>query len=51
MLRPSGTEPKLKYYFYALGQVEEDGDLDAAKATATLLLQRIAGDFTAQDER
>ncbi|MBW2542127.1 MAG: phospho-sugar mutase [Deltaproteobacteria bacterium] len=51
MLRPSGTEPKLKYYFYALGRVEKNGDLDAAKATATLLLQRIADDFTAQDER
>lgn len=51
MLRPSGTEPKLKYYFYALGHVEKDGDLEGAKATAAQLLERIADDFTAEDDR
>jgi phosphomannomutase len=51
MLRPSGTEPKLKYYFYALGRVEKDGDLDGAKAAAARLLERIADELTAQDDR
>jgi phosphomannomutase len=46
MLRPSGTEPKLKYYFYAVGRVEKDGDLEGAKATARELLERIAEDLT-----
>ena len=46
MLRPSGTEPKLKYYFYAVGRVEPDGDLAVAKAKAHTLLDRIATDLT-----
>ena len=50
MLRPSGTEPKLKYYFYAAGCVDEDGDLEAAKATTRSLLERIADDLTATSD-
>jgi len=46
MLRPSGTEPKLKYYFYAVARVD-DGDLEAAKEEARSLLLRIADDLTA----
>jgi phosphomannomutase len=47
MLRPSGTEPKLKYYFYAVGRVEPNGDLDEAKRRTHVLLERIVGDLTA----
>ena len=46
MLRPSGTEPKLKYYFYTVARVD-DGDLEAAKEEARSLLQRIADELIA----
>jgi len=45
MLRPSGTEPKVKYYCYAVDRVENDGDLEAAKGRARALLQRITDDL------
>lgn len=46
MLRPSGTEPKLKHYVYAVGKVEGHRDLDATKVSTRALLERIVDDLT-----
>jgi len=45
MLRPSGTEPKLKYYFYATAPRHADGGLSAAKASALAVLDRMVEDL------
>ena len=45
MLRPSGTEPKLKYYFYATAPHHADGGLSAAKASALAVLDRMVEDL------
>lgn len=45
MLRPSGTEPKLKHYFYAVGRVTPDADLDDVKTATFALLDRIVDDL------
>jgi phosphomannomutase len=45
MVRPSGTEPKLKYYFYAAASVGRRG-LEAAKSEATSKLERMVEDLT-----
>jgi phosphomannomutase len=44
MLRPSGTEPKLKYYFYATAPHRADGELSASKAKALAILDRMIED-------
>ena len=41
MLRPSGTEPKLKYYFYAMAPHRTDGGLSASKARTLAVLDRM----------
>ena len=46
MLRPSGTEPKLKYYFYAAAPAHSRGDLEASKKHAFGVLERVAEDLT-----
>jgi len=46
MLRPSGTEPKLKYYFYAAAPVDGRGDLAASKKQAFAVLERLVRDLT-----
>jgi phosphomannomutase len=46
MLRPSGTEPKLKYYFYAVGRARPNGDLEATQAEARVILARMVDDLT-----
>ena len=46
MLRPSGTEPKLKYYFYAAAPARSRGDLHASKKHAFDMLERVAEDLT-----
>lgn len=46
MLRPSGTEPKLKYYFYATAPSPGNGALGESKTQALAVLKRIAEDFT-----
>ena len=47
MMRPSGTEPKLKHYVYAVGTVGAGGDLETTKAETRALLGRIVEDLTA----
>jgi phosphomannomutase len=46
MLRPSGTEPKLKFYFYAVGSPAADKGLQSAKASARAVVERMAKDLT-----
>jgi phosphomannomutase len=46
MLRPSGTEPKLKYYFYATAPASTRGDLVESKRRALEVLERIARDLS-----
>ena len=46
MLRPSGTEPKLKYYFYATAPAQAHGDLGQSKEQALAVLERMAEDLT-----
>ena len=46
MLRPSGTEPKLKYYFYATAPAHARNDLEASKQHAFDVLERMADDLT-----
>ncbi|MGB5810901.1 MAG: phospho-sugar mutase [Polyangiales bacterium] len=43
MIRPSGTEPKLKYYLYARATI--DGNLADARTAAEKLLDRISADL------
>ena len=45
MMRPSGTEPKLKYYFYAAAPARLRNDLVAAKTQALDLLDRMVDDL------
>ncbi|MFW2386896.1 MAG: phospho-sugar mutase [Polyangiales bacterium] len=44
MLRPSGTEPKLKHYFYATASTRRD-DLDTAKQKALRVIDRLVDDL------
>jgi len=46
MLRPSGTEPKLKYYFYATAPAHSRNDLGESKKQAFDVLERMARDLT-----
>ncbi len=46
MVRPSGTEPKLKYYFYAKARRHAREDLGAAKKEAHAVLERMVNDLT-----
>jgi len=48
MMRPSGTEPKLKYYFYAAAPVRLGNDLIEAKKQAFAVLERIVEDLISQ---
>ncbi len=45
MMRPSGTEPKLKYYFYAAAPARLRHDLEEAKKQAGAVLQRMVEDL------
>jgi phosphomannomutase len=46
MLRPSGTEPKLKYYFYATASPSTGESLEEAKQQARDVLARMVEDLT-----
>jgi phosphomannomutase len=46
MLRPSGTEPKLKYYFYATAPAHAQDDLREPKQYAFDVLERMVQDLT-----
>ena len=46
MVRPSGTEPKLKYYFYAMARGDAKEDRAAAKREARAVLERMVNDLT-----
>ena len=46
MLRPSGTEPKLKYYFYATAPTSTQADLAESKKRAFAVLESMVEDFT-----
>lgn len=46
MLRPSGTEPKLKYYFYATAPPATRNDADQAERAAKSVLGRLVADLT-----
>jgi len=50
MLRPSGTEPKLKYYFYAMGPSHAREDLVGAKKQAFAVLERMVEDLTGAND-
>ncbi len=43
--RPSGTEPKIKYYFDLREQVAQDESLDAARSRAEARLDELAASF------
>ena len=45
--RPSGTEPKLKVYLQVSLPPERSGDLDAARAEASTLMEQLKADMTA----
>jgi phosphomannomutase len=44
MVRPSGTEPKLKYYFYAMAPVHDPLTLQASKEAAMAVLRLMQAD-------
>ena len=46
MLRPSGTEPKLKHYVYAVGRARPGEPLESVKTRTEALVDRIADDLT-----
>ena len=45
MLRPSGTEPKLKYYFYATAPTNAQADLAESKKRALAVLESMVEDL------
>jgi phosphomannomutase len=45
IVRPSGTEPKLKYYVEAIEPVPVDGDVRVARDTAGMRAERIVGEL------
>jgi phosphomannomutase len=50
MLRPSGTEPKLKYYFCATAPKNPQNDLAESKKRAFAVLDRMVEDLTGSND-
>ena len=50
MLRPSGTEPKLKYYFYATAPVHTQDDLAESQKQAFGVLERMVEDLSRSND-
>ena len=48
-VRPSGTEPKLKYYLFAY-RPPDTGDLETQRGDTRLQLERMAADLIAAGE-
>jgi phosphoglucomutase/phosphomannomutase len=46
-VRPSGTEPKVKFYTFAFDPPEAGRDLEAAKAAQTARLKAMGADLRA----
>ncbi len=46
-VRPSGTEPKIKFYLFAKAEVEEVGQLDAVRVTTTNSINQVQGSLSA----
>ncbi|MDE6395947.1 MAG: phospho-sugar mutase, partial [Muribaculaceae bacterium] len=44
-VRPSGTEPKIKFYIEVKGKLEKAEDYDAVKAQAEAKIERVKKDF------
>ncbi|KPK14503.1 MAG: hypothetical protein AMJ62_13165 [Myxococcales bacterium SG8_38] len=45
MVRPSGTEPKLKYYFYAVAEASDGRDLSSSKHAANAMIEGMIKDL------
>ena len=50
-MRPSGTEPKIKFYFGVIRSVGSGEEVACAKEEAHGRLSRLEADFMAQVER
>jgi len=50
LLRPSGTEPKLKYYFYAVAPTTQTTDVRAAENDANATLDRLIADLVSPSD-
>ncbi len=48
MMRPSGTEPKLKYYFYAAAPARLSHNLSEAREKSVAVLERMVDDLVSQ---
>jgi phosphomannomutase len=51
LLRPSGTEPKIKYYFEAMEEMREGEPWSAAEARAAEALSALMKDFQVESDR
>lgn len=51
MMRPSGTEPKLKFYFYAAAPADEGTTLEEQKRAARSTLEAMVRDLTSASAR
>ncbi len=50
-VRPSGTEPKLKYYLFAYRPPEESSNLELARASAGDQIQRMEAELLERSDR